>query len=299
MRVFVTGATGFIGSAVVKELLAAGHSVLGLARSDATAKTLAATGAAVHRGELADLEGLKSGAAQCDGVIHTAFIHDFSKFAENAAIDKAAIEAMGAILAGSNRPLIVSSGTAGLAVGQVATEDMPPPTMSPRASETAVFSFTGQGVRTMAIRLSPAVHGYSDQGFKAGFASVMLGAARQKGVSPYPGDGKNRWNAVHVSDAARLYRLALENGKAGSRYHAVGDESIPVKDIAEAIGKKLNLPVTSIAPDKTAEHFGFLAMFVGLDIPASSAKTQAELNWTPTGIGLLADIEQATSFAGV
>ncbi len=295
MHVFVTGATGFVGAAVVRELQGAGHSVLGLVRSDDKAKALAATGAQVHRGDLTDLDSLRSGAAEADGVIHTAFIHDFSKFGENGQIDKRAIEAIGEVLAGTGKPLVVSSGTAGIAVGQVATEDVVMPAGTPRLSEPTAFSFTGRGVRSMAIRLAPAVHGISDQGFKAGFVSYAVAVAREKGVSAYVGDGTNRWTAVQRLDAARLYRLALEKGKAGSAYHAIGDEGIAVKDIAALIGKRLNLPVVSIPPEKAAEHFGFLGMFLGLDIPASSSKTQAELGWKPTGPGLLADMD-ATEF---
>jgi nucleoside-diphosphate-sugar epimerase len=292
MRVFVTGATGFIGSAVVAELLGAGHQVLGLSRSDAGAPALVKAGAQVQHGSLEDLESLRAGAAATDGTIHTAFIHDFSKFAENGQVDKRAIEAMGAVLAGTNKPLIVSSGTAAIAVGSMATEDivMPASDFSPRVSEQAVFSFTDKGVRAMAIRLAPATHGDSDQGFKAGFVSYAIGIAREKGVSAYIGDGMNRWTAGHRLDAAKLYRLALEKGRAGAAYHAIGDGSITVKDIATAIGEKLGVPVESIAPEKAGEHFGFLGMFLGLDIPASSAKTQAELGWKPTGSGLLADM---------
>lgn len=293
MRVFVTGAAGFVGSAVVQELIGAGHTVTGLARSEANVKALTAMGAGVHHGLLEDLDSLKRGAAAADAVIHTAFIHDFSKFAENGQVDKRAIEAMGDVLAGTNKPLIVSSGTAGVAVGQVATEDMQMPAAapSPRVSEQTVFSFTDKGVRTMAIRLAPTTHGPSDQGFKAGFVSFAIDIARQKGVSAYIGDGMNRWTAVHRHDAAKLYRLALEKGKAGSSYHAVGDEGVAIKDIAATIAKQLKLPMASITSDKAGEHFGFLGMFLGLDIPASSAKTQAELGWKPTGLGLIADLE--------
>ncbi len=293
MRVFVTGATGFIGSAVVSELIGAGHSVLGLARSDAGATALAKAGAQVQRGDLEDLDALRAGAKATDGTIHTAFIHDFSKFMENGQIDKRAIAAMGEVMAGTNKPLIVSSGTAGIAVGSVATEDivMPDSGMSPRLSEQTVFSFTDKGVRTMAIRLAPSTHGESDQGFKAGFVSYQIEVARQKGVSAYVGDGMNRWTAGHRIDAAKLYRMALEKGRAGAAYHAIGEEGITIKDIATAIGRKLNLPMTSIGAEQAGEHFGFLGMFLGLDIPASSAKTQAELGWKPVGPKLIADID--------
>lgn len=293
MHVFVTGATGFIGSAVVQELIGAGHTVLGLARSDDSAKALAATGATVLRGELTDLDSLRRGAEQADGVIHTAFIHDFSKFAENGQIDKHAIEAMGDVLAGTNKPLVVSSGTAMIAPGQLATEDMRSANdMSPRVSEQMAFGLADKGVRATAIRLAPAVHGMSKHlGFRAGFVSYAAMIAQEKGVSGYVGDGMNRWNLVHRKDAATLYRLALEKGKAGAAYHAVGEEGVPVKTIAEAIGKKLNLPVRSIAPEQAGEHFGFLGMFLSLDLPVSAAKTQAELGWKPTGPTLLADMD--------
>ncbi|MEI9888132.1 MAG: SDR family oxidoreductase [Rhizomicrobium sp.] len=293
MRVFVTGATGFVGAAVVQELIGAGHTVLGLVRSEASAQALAATGAQVHRGELTDLDSLRRGATQADGVIHTAFIHDFSKFAENGQIDKRAIETMGEVLAGTGKPLVVSSGTALLSPGKVATEDMrvPADAAGPRVSEQAAFALATKGVRSMAIRLAPSTHGASDQGFKAGFVSYAIQVARDKGISAYVGDGANRWSQGHRLDAARLYRLALETGKAGSPYHAIGEEGVAIKDIAAAIGRRLNLPVVSIAPEKAAEHFGFLGMFLGLDIPASSAKTQAELGWKPAGAGLLADMD--------
>ena len=292
MRVFVTGASGFIGSAVVKELLGAGHKVLGLARSDDAAKAVAAAGAEVLRGELTDLDSLRKGASEADGVIHTAFIHDFSKFMENGQIDKRAIEAMGEVMAGTGKPLTVASGTAMVAPGQLATEDMRSANDAlPRVSEQMAFALAGKGVRATAIRLAPAVHGTSEIGFRAGFVSYAIEVAREKGVSGYIGDGANRWNMVHRLDAAKLYRLALEKGKAGSAYHAVGEEGVPVKDIAAMIGKKLGLPVASIAPDKAGEHFGFLGMFLGLDLPVSSAQTQAELGWKPVGPGILADLE--------
>jgi nucleoside-diphosphate-sugar epimerase len=292
MRVFVTGASGFIGLAVVKELLGAGHSVLGLARSDDSAKAVAAAGADVLRGELTDLDSLRKGASETDGVIHTAFIHDFSKFMENGQIDKRAIEAMGGVMAGTNKPLVVSSGTAMIAPGRLATEDMRPANeMTPRVSEQMAFGLADKGVRASAIRLAPSTHGTSEIGFRAGFVSYAIQVAQEKGVSAYVGDGMNRWSQGHRLDAAKVYRLALEKGRAGAAYHPIGEEGVAIKDIAAAIGKKLNLPVTSIAPEKAGEHFGFLGMFLGLDIPASSAITQAELGWTPAGPGLLADIE--------
>jgi nucleoside-diphosphate-sugar epimerase len=292
MRVFVTGASGFIGSACVKELRGAGHTVLGLARSDAAAKIAADAGAEVLRGELSDLDVLRKGARESDGVIHTAFIHDFTKFAENGQIDKRAIEAMGEVMAGTNKPMVVSSGTALLSPGQIATEDLRPSGEgSPRVSEQTAFALAAKGVRATAIRLAPSTHGASDQGFKAGFVSYAAQVAREKGVSAYIGDGKNRWPQGHRLDAAKVYRLALEKGRAGAAYHPIGEEGVALKAIAEMIGKKLKLPVQSIGAEKAMEHFGFLGMFLSLDIPASSVKTQAELGWTPTGPGLLADME--------
>jgi nucleoside-diphosphate-sugar epimerase len=293
MRVFVTGASGFVGSAVVPELIGAGHKVLGLARSDASARALAATGAEVLRGDLDDLDSLRAGAAKTDGVIHLAFVHDFSKYAENGQIDRRAIEAMGEVLAGTNKPLIATSGTGGIAVGRTVTEDMAMASGLPRVSEQTVFSFTPKGVRTMAIRLAPSVYGKSDHDFRAGFVSILIQTALERRVSAYVGDGANRWPTVHRLDAARLYRLALEKGKPGSVYHGTAEEGVPLKDIATVIGKRLNVPVVSIAPNEAAEHFGFLAMFAALDIPASSAKTQQELGWRPGQTGLLADFDRA------
>jgi nucleoside-diphosphate-sugar epimerase len=293
MRVFITGAAGFIGTATTKELIANGHQVVGLARSDANAGILKKLGAEVHRGSLEDLESLRAGAATADGVIHLAFIHDFSKFAENGQIDKRAIEAMGEVMAGTDKPMVVSSGTAMVAPGRLATEDMRSSGEGlPRVSEQLAFALADKGIRSSAIRLAPAVHGMSAHlGFRAGFVSYAMQVAQEKGVSAYVGDGANRWNLVHVGDAARLYRLALEKGQAGAAYHAVGEEGIPVKDIAEMIGRKLNLPVESIPPEKAGDHFGFLGMFLGLDLPVSSSKTQVELGWKPMGPTLLADLE--------
>ncbi|WP_338874782.1 SDR family oxidoreductase [Spirosoma sp. SC4-14] len=281
MNVFITGATGFIGSALVKELIGAGHQVLGLARSQAAADSLLAMGAAVHRGDLQDLASLQTGAATADGVIHAGFVHDFSRFKEVCEIDRLAIEAMGSTLAGSGRPFIVTSGTALVSPGILATEDRKSqhdPNKFPRVSESAGFSFTDQGVRTVAIRLSPSVHGEGDH---HGFVPMLINIARQKGVAAYIGEGLNRWNAVHRLDAVRLYRLALEQGETGARYHAVGDEAITLKTIAEAIGKKLNIPVVSIAPEEAPAHFGPFAAFAAIDCPASSKLTQERLNWHP------------------
>jgi nucleoside-diphosphate-sugar epimerase len=290
MRVFVTGATGFIGSALVPELINAGHQVLGLARSDAGAEALARAGAVAHRGDLEDLESLRSGAAKSDAVIHLAFIHDFSKFLENCTTDRRAIETLGTVLAGSGRPLIVTSGTgmANSAPGVPATEDVKkvPGNPNPRAAseETAALA-AAQGVRVNIVRL-PQVH----DTVKQGLVTYAIRIAREKGVVAYVGDGKNRWPAAHVSDVARLYRLALEKGVAGATYHAVAEEGIPAREICEVVGTGLNLPVVSLTPEEAQGHFGWLAMFAGLDLPASSAKTRKELGWEPTGPGLIADL---------
>jgi nucleoside-diphosphate-sugar epimerase len=292
MRIFVTGATGFIGSAIVPELIKAGHQVLGLTRSDAGARSLIAAGAEAHRGSLEDLESLRAGAAKSDGVIHCAFIHDFSKFQENCQIDKRAIEALGSVLAGSDRPLIVSSGTAGAAApGQVATEDLvvPPGSPLPRVSEQTALSL--KGVSASVMRL-PQVH----DTVKQGLVTYIIAVAREKGVSAYVGEGRNRWAAAHISDVARLYRLALEKHEAGAKYHAVTEEGVPVRDIAETIGRGLKIPVVSLSPEKAAAHFGWLAMFAGLDMPASGAQTQQRLGWHPTGPGLITDLDKMCYF---
>ena len=288
MRFFVTGATGFIGSALVPELINAGHKVLGLTRSDAGAKSLAAAGAEVHRGSLEDLESLKSGAAKADSVIHLAFIHDFSKFQENCETDRRAIEALGSALAGSDRLLIATSGTLLVAPGRLATEEDAPSGTIPRlttAEEAAALA--GPGVRICVVRL-PQVH---DQN-KQGLVTYLVDIARAKGVSAYVGDGMNRWSAAHLSDTARLYRLALEKGSAGC-YHAVAEEGVPVRDIAEVIGRRLKLPVVAKTPAEAAEHFGTMGGFAGLDGPASSALTRERLGWRPVGPGLIADLERA------
>jgi nucleoside-diphosphate-sugar epimerase len=288
MRIFVTGATGFIGSAVVPELINAGHQVLGLTRSDAGAKSLTAAGAQVHRGELTDLESLRKGAAKSDGVIHLAFIHDFSKFKENCEVDKRAIEAMSSVLAGSNRPLIVTSGTAGLGgAGQLATEDLdvPPNFPYPRVSEQTALSL--KGVKASVVRL-PQVH----DPVKQGLVTYLIAVAREKGVSAYVGEGRNRWSAAHVSDVARLYKLVLEKNEAGAKYHGVAEEGVSMRDIAEAIGRGLKIPAKSVSPEEAQSHFGWLAMFATHDLQASSAITRKRLGWNPTGRGLIADLEQ-------
>ena len=294
MRVFVTGATGFVGSAVVADLISAGHKVLGLVRSDAGAAALAAAGAEVHRGSLEDIESLKSGAAQTEGVIHTAFIHDFSKFAENCEIDRRAIEALGETLAGSDRPLVVTSGVAFLAPGRIATEDdtLPAGSAVPRVSEQTAVSFVPSGVRASCVRLAPSVHDKGDHGF----VPILIGIAREKGVSAYIGDGQNRWPGVHRLDAAPLFRLALEKGAPGTRYHGVADQGVPFREIAEMIGRRLGLPVVSKTREEAASHFGWFAMFAGIDCPASSAKTEAALGWRPTHRGLLADLDSSAYF---
>jgi nucleoside-diphosphate-sugar epimerase len=287
MRVFVTGATGFIGTAVVRELIDAGHQVVGLARSNAAAKSLVAVGADVHRGSLEDLESIRSGAAAADGVIHTAFIHDFSDYGPAAQADRRAIETLGGALAGSDRPLIITSGT--LVVqrqGPLATEeDVPNPTF-PRKSEEATLTLAARGVRASVLRLPPSVHGNGDHGFVPHLISI----AREKGVSAYIGDGLNRWPAVHRLDAAHLYTIALEKSSARGQYHGVADEGIPTREIAEVIGRQLNVPVVSKSREEAADHFGWIALFFGIDGPASSAQTQERMGWRPVQPGLVADL---------
>jgi len=297
MRVFVTGATGFIGSAVVRELAGAGHQVVGLARSDQAAATLAAAGAAVHRGSLEDLDSLRSGAAAADGVIHTAYIHDFTETNDAAAyarVDGRAIEAIGEVLAGSDRPLVVAAGLPVPAPGRVTTEEdaAPDNPAYPRVSEQVALSLAGRGVRVSAVRLPPTVHGQGDHGF----VPALIGIARTKGLSAHVGEGANRWAAVHRLDSARLFRLALQAAPAGTRLNAIGDEGVPFRDIAQAIGRRLNLPVTAISREEADGHFGLFALFTSLDVPASSALTQERFGWHPAHPGLIPDLDEGHYF---
>lgn len=287
MRVFVTGATGFIGSAVVQELLGGGHQVLGLSRSEAGAAALAAAGAEVHRGSLEDLASLQRGAAAAEAVIHTAFIHDFSTFAKNAETDRLAIEAITVTLAGSGKPFIVSSGCLGLR-----TEDDSPGHGFPRKSEASGLAAAAQGVRAMVMRLPPSVHGDGDHGF----VPTLIEAARRNGFAMYVGEGKNLWPAVHRLDAARLYRLALEKGTAGARLHAVADEGIPTRAIAETIGRRLNVPVVSKTPEEATALLGLIGQVLGMGGPTSSAVTRQRLDWNPTRPGLVEDLEKGRYF---
>ena len=289
MRIFLTGATGFIGSHVVPELLGAGHQVLGLTRSDAGARALIAAGAQVHRGDLEDPASLSASAAQADAVIHTAFDHDFSNFVANCDKDRRAIEALGSALKGSDRPLVITSGTGmgNAAPGQLATEDVfnkdhPNPRS---ASEFAGAAQAAAGVNVSVVRL-PQVHDLVKQGLITPFVQI----SREKGVAAYVGDGLNRWPAAHVLDVARLYRLAIERGQAGARYHAVAEEGVSVREIAETVAAGLGVPAVSLSPEDAPKHFGWLALFAGLDVPASSAQTRRQLGWTPTGPDLITDL---------
>jgi nucleoside-diphosphate-sugar epimerase len=292
VKVFVTGATGFIGSAVVKELTAAGHRVLGLCRSPEKAAALTAAGAEVHRGAIEDSDSLKAGAAQSDGVIHLAFNHDFSRFKANCEEDRCVINALGAALAGSHRPLIVTSGTAMASTvpGQLATEDGPimSSALIPRAaSEEAAAAAAAHGVSVSVVRL-PQVH----DTVKQGLVTYAIAVFREKGECAYIGDGHSRWPAAHILDVARLYRLAIEKAEPHATYHAVAEEGISMRDIVQAIGSRLKLPVKSIDPKEAESYFGWLAMFAAHDMPASSEQTRKKLGWLPTGPGLIADLEQ-------
>ena len=296
MRVFVTGATGFIGSAVVAELLGAGHEVLGLARSDKGAEALEKAGAKVHRGSLEDAASLRSGVAWAEGVIHTGFNHDFSHFAENCLLDQRAIEAMGEELTGSARPIVVSTGTGLITKGRAVTEDDPAHPVSaafPRASEAAAYALVERGIHASVVRLPPSVHGAGDHAF----VPILINIARQAGVSAYIGEGMNPWSAVHRLDAAVVFRLALERGAKGMRYHAVAEEQIPFRDIATEIGRQLQLPVVSKSQQEAQAHFTWFTMFAEMDAAASAQKTRELLGWKPVQAGLLADMEHAGYFA--
>jgi nucleoside-diphosphate-sugar epimerase len=298
MRVFVTGATGFVGSAVVQELLANGHEVLGLSRSDAGAASLEASGAHVHRGALEDLDSLRRGAAAADGVIHTAFDHDFSQFAQGCEKDRRAIEALGSALEGSTRPLLVTSGLALLAQGRLATEDDAPPAPGaamPRVSEATAAALAARGIYASTVRLAPSVHGDGDHGF----VPMLIGIARDKGRAAFIGEGANRWSGVHRLDAARLFRLALEHGARGARgarYHAVADEGIAFRDIAAIIARRLDVPLTQLSPQDAAAHFGWFTHFAAMDLAASSARTRALLGWEPRERTLLDDLAHGRYF---
>jgi nucleoside-diphosphate-sugar epimerase len=294
MRVFVTGSTGFIGSATVNELLAAGHEVLGLVRSDEGAAKLAALGVPAHRGDLTDLGSLVAGAQACDGVIHTGFIHDFSRFAENIEVDRLAVQALVGALEGTGKPLAIASGTALAPLGQVAVEQQAPRADAHRAdAEAMVMAAAGHGVRGSIVRLSPTVHGAGDHGF----VPMLIGIARRTGVAAYVGDGANRWPAVHRLDAAKLFRLAVEQAPAGTRLHAAAEAGVPMRTIAETIGAGLGIPVHGLSRDEAAAHFGWMAFFVGMDNPTSSTFTRELLGWQPTGPELLADLRDAGYFA--
>jgi nucleoside-diphosphate-sugar epimerase len=301
MRLFVTGGSGFIGSAVVPELLGAGHEVLGLARSDASAGVLADAGAEVWRGDLEDLDTLRRGAAATDGVVHLGYVHDFSDMTIGAGVDLRAIEAIGATLSGSGKPFVITTGTLLLALGDVrlapgeagTEEDVSHSGMPRVASENAAIALADSGVRSSAIRLSPSVHGVGDHGF----VPILIGIAREKGMSAYVEDGGNRWPGVHRLDAARLFRLAVEGAPAGTRWHGVGDQGVPFRDIAEVIGRHLNVPVISVPQEEADAHFGFLGGLVSVDNPTSNALTRERLGWEPVEPGLLADLDEGHYFA--
>lgn len=295
MRVFVTGASGFIGSAVTRDLLDAGHEVLGLARSDRSAEALKAAGAEVHRGDLDDLDSLRRGARAADGVAHLAFIHDFTNLTASGEADLRAIEAMGEVLEGTGKPFVVTSGLL-TAPGQVATEDQPADPASParhrHASEFATLALAERGVRASVLRLPPSVHGEGDHGF----VPMFIDAAREKGVSAMVGDGSNHWAAVHRLDAARLFRLAVEAAPAGARLHAIGDEGVPFHEIAATIGRGLGVPVENMAPERATDHFGWLGRFASIDMRASSALTRELLDWRPEHPALIPDLEAGHYF---
>ena len=297
MRVFLTGATGYIGSAIVRDLLDTGHEVTGLARSEAAVEALAAAGAGAHRGALEDLESLRDGASAADGVIHTAFNHDFSRYAQNGEDDRRAVEAMGAALAGSDRPLVITSGTTVLPTGRIGTErDAPDPASHavPRiGSEEAAGVLASRGVRSVVVRLPPSVHGEGDRAF----VPALIEIARATGVSAFIGEGANRWPAVHRLDAARLFRLAIERAPAGAVLHGVADEGVPVREIAETIGRRLGVPVVSVSREEADDHFGWLAGFLASDVPASSAWTRDAMGWRPAEPGLIADLDEGHYFA--
>jgi len=294
MRVFVTGATGFIGSAVVRELLDAGHEVVGLARSDEKAASLAATGAEVLRGDLTDLDSLRRGAEDSDGVIHTAFVHDWANYGKSIETEEQVLTALGEVLAESDRPLVVSSGIAAVGTpGRPVTEQDPSdPSWSRIVSERTAFSFVERGVRASALRLAPTVHGEGDHGF----VPMVIDTARKTGVSAYPGDGANRWPAVHRFDAANLFRLAVESAPAGTMLHATAEEGVPVREIAEVIGRHLNLPVQSIPVEESAGHFGFVGPFFARDVWVSSTWTRERFGWQPVQPDLIADLEKGHYF---
>jgi nucleoside-diphosphate-sugar epimerase len=293
MRVFVTGASGWVGSAVVPELIEAGHHVVGLARSEGSADALAGAGAEIHRGSLEDLDSLYQGAAKSDGVIHLAFIHDFSQYEAANQADRQAIETLGSALEGSDRPLVIASGVATTAEGRPATEDDPPAPDFPRSEASRMtVAWSDRGVRSSVVRLPPTTHGRGDNGF----IPTIIGIAREKGVSGYIGDGTNRWPAVHRADAARGFRLVLERAPAGSVWHAVAEEGVATRTIAEVIGRHLDIPVISIDPADASDHFGWMGAFWAVDVPASSKLTQQRLDWRPTGPGLIEDLEEGHYF---